>query len=393
MRPNRSVLRLATAQALAGANSTVVYATGAIIGHLLAPSPALATLPISVFVVGMALATLPVGAIARRHGRMTALMTGNVCGVLVGLLASAAIVIGSFALFCFAMLFGGAYQAVVMTFRFAATECVAPEARARALSTVLAGGIVAGVLGPELVNATMNRWPPHVYAVTYLASAAVAVLSAAVLRGVRFEFQPPAALRATGRSMAEIVQQPRFLVAILCGIVSYMMMNFIMTAAPLAMALCGISRLDSNRGIELHVIAMYAPSFVTGRLLVRFGPKPIVLVGLALTALSAVVAASGLTVGHFWLTLVLLGLGWNFGWLGASALVLTCHSPNEATRVQSINDFAVFGSMTVGSFLSGGLLSMFGWNTVAALILGPVAIAAAALLWLRASPAASAQRA
>ena len=386
-----SVLRLAIAQALSGANTTVVYATAAIIGHLLAPRPGMATLPISVFVIGMALSTLPVGAVARKHGRHAAFFLGNGCGVVSGLLASLALVQASFVLFCIAMLFGGAYAAVVLTFRFAAAECVPAADKPRALSLVLAGGVFAGVLGPQLVTATMNQWPPHAYAATYLCAAAVSVLSALVLRGVRFAGSPavtatagaaPSALPITSRPIREVVRQPRFVVAMLCGVVSYMLMNFMMTSAPLAMELCGLPREYSNYGIELHVVAMYLPSFFTGRLIARFGETPIVLAGLALTAAAALVGMSGQTVAHFWWALALLGVGWNFGFLGASAMVLQCHTPQEGPRVQSINDFVVFGTMVIGSFASGSLLSAYGWSTVAALTLPPVVVAAAALLWL-----------
>lgn len=379
---NASVLRLATAQALAGANSTVVFATGAIIGHSLAPSPALATVPISVFVVGMALGTLPSGALVRRHGRKASFLAGNVCGTLMGLLAALALFLGSFPLFCLAMLFGGVYASVVQSFRFAATECVGPDDRPKAMSFVLAGGVLAGVVGAQLINATMNAWPPYAYAVTYLGAAAVAMLSAAVLWGVKFE-RPPASSEGGGRPMHEVLRQPQLLVAMFCGVVTYMMMNFLMTSAPLAMELCGIARIHSNHGIEMHVIAMYAPSFFTGRLIARFGGPTLVMTGLGLTALSAAAAMSGITVDHFWLSLVLLGVGWNFGYLGASAMVLKSHASDEGPRVQSINDFVVFGTMAVGSFLSGGLLNAYGWSVVSALVLVPVAAAGASLVWLQ----------
>lgn len=372
----------AAAQALAGANSTVVFATGAIIGHTLAPSPALATVPISVFVVGMALGTLPSGTLVRRHGRKASFLAGNACGTLTGLLASLALVLRSFPLFCLAMLFGGAYASVVQSFRFAATECVGPNDKPRAMSYVLAGGVLAGVVGAQLINATMNAWPPHAYAVTYLGAAVVAMLSAVVLRGVRFERQP-APPEGAGRPVLDVLQQPQLLVAMFCGVVTYMMMNFLMTSAPLAMELCGIARIHANHGIEMHVIAMYAPSFFTGRLITRFGGPALVMTGLALTAVSAAAAMSGITVDHFWLSLVLLGVGWNFGYLGASAMVLKSHTPDEGPRVQSINDFVVFGSMSVGSFLSGGLLTTYGWGVVAGLVLAPVGAAAVLLIWLQ----------
>lgn len=387
---NLSVLRLAAAQALSGANSIVVYASGAIIGHMLAPRPEWATLPITMFVVGMALATLPAGHIARRHGRARAFLLGNLCGVLMGLLAALAIVQQSFALFCLATLLGGAYAAVVLTFRFAAAECVTPEEKPRALSLVLAGGVLAGVVGPQMVSATMNAWPPHAYALTYVCSAAVAVLSALVLRGVKLNAVKPPAAGAAVRPLGPILRQPLFMAALLCGTISYLLMNFMMTSAPLAMELCGISRHHSNIGIELHVVAMYAPSFFTGRLLQRFGELRVILAGLLLTACAAATGLMGLSVEHFWVGLVLLGLGWNFGFLGASALVLKCHAPEDGPRVQSINDFVVFGAMAIGSFASGGLLAAYGWQWVTGLMLPPVALAVLALLWLAKKPAIAA---
>lgn len=379
---NPNVWRLTIAQALSGANSVVVYATGAIIGNMLAPSASLATLPITVFVIGMALATLPIGMVGRRWGRTAAFMIGNACGTVMGLLSAYALTVGSFVLFCAAMLFGGAYAAVVLTFRFAAAECVDQAQRPKALSTVLAGGVVAGVLGPQLVNGTMSM-SGQAYVVTYLAAAIVAVLSALVLIGVRFNRPVPRPAALPAGDVFEIVRQPRFIIAMLCGVVSYMMMNFMMTSAPLAMDLCGIARTHSNTGIEMHVIAMYAPSFFTGRLISRFGAPSIIQCGLLLIGLAALVGISGMSIGHFWLALILLGIGWNFGFLGASALVLTCHAPEDGPRVQAINDFVIFGTMVVGSFLSGGLLDAFGWTVVSGLILPPVLIAMAGLVWLQ----------
>lgn len=373
-----NVLRLAVAQALAGANAVVVYATGAIVGNMLAPSPALATLPISIFVVGMALCTLPVGDIARRHGRRAAFLAGTGCGVLVGLLSALAVMLGSFWLFCAAMMFGGAYAAVVLSFRFAAADCSPPERRPRAMSAVMAGGVFAGIIGPQLVTHTMDLWPLHLFGATYLAQAAVAGLSAIVLFGVRLPM-PSAAEVAGGRPLGAIARQPRFVTAVVNGVVSYLLMNFIMTAAPLAMRLCGLPQETSNLGLQWHVIAMYAPSFFTGRLIARFGADRMVMTGLTLIAASAAIGLAGVDVAHFWGSLVLLGVGWNFGFLGASALVLESHRPEERTRVQSLNDFIVFGTMALGSFASGGVLAAFGWNTVLWVSFVPLAIALATL--------------
>lgn len=373
-----NVARLTIAQALAGANSVVVYATGAIVGNLLAPDPALATLPISIFVVGMAACTLPAGAIAQRYGRRAAFLAGTGCGVLVGLLAMIAVMIGSFWLFCLGTFFGGAYAAVVLSFRFAAADCVPPERRPRALSFVMAGGVFAGVIGPQLVTHTMYLWMPHMFAVTFLAQAAVAALSAVILLGVRLP-APSRAEAKGGRPLGVIVRQPRFIIAVICGVVSYLLMNFLMTAAPLAMLMCGLPQESANLGLQWHVIAMYAPSFFTGALISRFGATRIVLTGLGLIGLSAGIGLLGIEVAHFWLTLILLGVGWNFGFIGASTMVLDTHRPEEKARVQSFNDFIVFGTMAIGSFLSGGLLSAYGWSMVLWLSFVPLTLAVLAL--------------
>jgi len=377
-----NIIRLTLAQALAGANSVVVYATGVIIGHMLAPNKTLATLPISIFVVGMAACILPAGSIARRHGRRAAFLAGTGCGVLTGLLAAVAVVLGSFWLFCLATFFGGAYAAVVLSFRFAAADGVDAPRRARALSFVMGGGVVAGVVGPQLVTYTMYLWPAHMFAATFVAQAAVAALSAIVLLGVRLPM-PSAEEVASGRPLGTIARQPLFITAVICGAGSYMLMNFLMTAAPLAMQMCGHSQESSNLGLQWHVIAMYAPSFFTGRLITRFGAGRIVAAGLLLTGLSAAVGLMGIDIAHFWLTLILLGVGWNFGFIGASALVLECHRPEEKTRVQSLNDFIVFGTMAVGSFASGGLLAVYDWNMVLWVSFAPLVLAIAALMLAR----------
>lgn len=375
MKFNANVSRLALAQALAGANGTVVYATGAIVGHFLAPKPSLATLPITVFVLGMALASLPIGWITQRYGRLIAAYTGSACGVLMGLIAYLGLLNQSFVLFCLAMVFGGAYAATVLTYRFSAAECVPEQDRAMALSTVLAGGVLAGVFGAQMVSFTMNSLPGHAYAATYLASSIFALLSAGVLYGVKFPTKLPPVVNKEGVNLSLTLRQPRFIIAMLCGLVSYMLMNFLMTAAPLAMQLCGLSGFDTNQGVEMHIIAMYLPSFFTGRIITKFGAKSVVQAGLLLICLSAIAGMTGLTVNHFWISLILLGVGWNFGFLGASAMVLDCHKPEEAARVQSINDFVIFAAMATGSFISGGLLTRYGWNQVAELSIIPVIIA------------------
>ncbi|WP_039054799.1 MFS transporter [Enterobacter sp. Bisph1] len=371
---NNNIIRLSAAQALAGANSVVFYATGAIVGNAIAPSSSLATLPITMFVLGMAASILPLGALARKRGRKAAFMVGTGAGVITGLTAALAVVTGSFLLFCIAAFIGGAYAAVALSFRFAATDGVAPERRARALSLVMGGGVLAGVIGPMLVTGTMDLWPPHTFAITFIAQAFVAVLSAFILRGVKTT-ESVVSVKAAGRPLREIVRQPGFTRTVFSGAVTYMVMNFLMTAAPLSMHMHGISQQASNLGIQWHVIAMYGPGFFTGRLINRFGAMRIAALGLLITACSVFAGLSGTDVFHYWLSLILLGLGWNFGFTGASAKIIDFHRPEEKTQVQSLNDFVVFGVMIVGSFSSGALLNHYGWNAVLWGSLIPVCIA------------------
>ena len=375
----RNALLLAGAVALAGANATVIFATGAIVGSVLSPEPALATLPISVFVVGMAAGTLPIGWIARRYGRRAAFMTGASSGVLTGLLACLAVLLGSFPLYCLATFFGGLYQAAAQSYRFAAADTASDSFRPKAIAWVMAGGVFAGVLGPQLVTYTMDLWQPYLFAVSYLAQAAVALLAMTVLW--RVEAPPPLPLNTPdARPLAIIIRQPRFIAAVICGIVSYGLMNFVMTSAPLAMKLCGHSLTDSNLAIEFHVIAMYLPSFVTGSVIARFGAGRVIIAGMAMIIMAAIVNLAGNTVPHFWAGMILIGIGWNFGFIGASALVTETHRPAERNKVQSFNDFLVFGTMVVGSFSSGRILTDYGWNMVNDLVFPLVLIGVSALM-------------
>jgi MFS family permease len=377
-RARSNVFRLAAAQALGGANSAVIFATGSIVGSTLAPSISLATVPLSVYVVGLAVGTLPTGAISRAYGRRTAFIVGSGCGALCGVLAAIAILHSSFALFCTATFFGGLYGAVAQSYRFAAADGASAAYRPKAVSWVMAGGVFAGVLGPQLVQWTMDIWPPYLFACSFAAQAVVALVAMAVLASVDAP-KPAAADLHGGRPLFEIARQPRFIAAAICGVVSYSMMNLVMTSAPLAMRMCGLSLADSNFGIQWHIVAMYGPSFFTGTLIARFGAARIVALGLVLEAIAAMVGLSGITAPHFWVGLVILGLGWNFGFIGASALVLETHRPQERNKVQAFNDFLVFGVMAVGSFSSGQLLASYGWSTVNIVVFPPVLLGLAVL--------------
>lgn len=376
-----AVYRLAAAQALAGANATVIFATGSVIGRDFAPSPALATLPISCFIVGTAAMTLPAGAIAHRYGRRAVFLLGHSCGIFAGLVAALAIMMQSFPLFCFATLLGGAFAATVLTFRFAAAESVAPDLRAKALTTVLLGGIAAGLIGGTLASLTMNLVPGHHFMGTYLAIACTAAISALIV--IRIDLPRISAEgRQAGRPLKQIVVQPRFIAAVVCGLVCYLVMNFLMTAAPLAMRMHGLSQEDANLAVQWHVVAMYGPSFIAGALITRFGPSRIAAMGLMITAAAAGLGLAGMSPHHFWGTLIILGVGWNFGFAGASTLVMETHRPEEGPRVQSFNDFVIFGAVAIGSFASGGVLNQYGWQVVCLIVFPPVAAALAALLFL-----------
>jgi MFS family permease len=378
-RVRSNVVRLAAAQALTGANSAVIFATGSIVGATLAPDVSLATVPLSMYVVGLAAGTLPTGAISRAYGRRVAFIIGTGCGVLTGLLGAFAILHASFPLFCGATFLGGLYGAVSQSYRFAAADGASAEYRPKAVSWVMAGGVFAGVLGPQLVQWTMDVWQPYLFAFSFVLQAVVALVAMAVLSGIDAPRPAPSDLHG-GRPLFEIVRQPRFIAAALCGIIAYPMMNLVMTSAPLAMKMCGLSVSDSNFGIQWHIVAMYGPSFFTGTLIARFGAPRVVAAGLLLEAGAAVVGLSGITAMHFWATLVILGVGWNFGFVGASALVLETHRPQERNKVQAFNDFLVFGMMAIGSFSSGQLLANYGWSAVNLVVLPPVMLGLAVLM-------------
>ena len=368
-----NVLRLAAAQALTGANGSVIFATGSIIGATLAPDISLATVPLSMFVLGMAAGTLPTGAISRAYGRRVAFMIGSAFGALTGALGALAVLDGSFWLFCCATFLGGLYGAVAQSYRFAAADGASAAFRPKAVSWVMAGGVFAGVLGPQLVQWTMDIWPPYMFAFSFAMQALVALVAMAILAGVDAPKPAPTDLHG-GRPLFEIARQPRFIAAALCGVIAYPMMNLVMTSAPLAMKMCGLTVSDSNFGIQWHMVAMYGPSFFTGSLIARFGAPRIVALGLTLEAVAATIGLTGITAPHFWATLMVLGLGWNFGFVGASALVLETHLPQEKNKVQAFNDFLVFGTMAIGSFASGQLLANYGWNAVNLVVYPPVVL-------------------
>jgi MFS family permease len=379
----RNAMVLAVAQALAGGNNTVIVSTASIVGAVLAPDKGLATLPITAMVIGMWFGTLPVGALARRFGRRFALQTGSVFGVLSGLISYSAVMNGQFWLLLVGTFCGGLYAAAHQSYRFAAADTASEAFRPKVVSWVLAGGVFAAVIGPQLVIFTKDLLSPHMFAASYLGQSACALIAALVLMFVKM---PPLAVTRVEnpRPLAEIVRSPRFIVAVACGMASYAMMNMLMTSAPLAMVGCGHSVTDATLGIQWHVLAMYAPSFVTGGLIARFGIERITGIGLSLIALAAASAISGITVAHFWSALVLLGVGWNLAFIGATTMVTECHRAEERNKVQAFNDFLIFGSMAVSSFSSGQMLEYLGWQAINEVIFPTIFVVGAMLAWLAA---------
>ncbi|HEX2511024.1 MAG TPA: MFS transporter [Xanthobacteraceae bacterium] len=377
----RNVLVLSIAQALAGGNQVIVVTTGGIIGTMLAPHKGLATLPISVMVIGMWLGTLPIGALARRYGRRPALQIGAAMGALAGLICAAAILQGSFGLFLLGAFCSGVYAASHQAYRFAAADTASVAFRPKAVSWVLAGGVASAVVGPQLIIFTKDFLPPYIFSVTFLGQAALAAAAGAVLVLVKIPRPPSGQEQSSGRPLAEIIRGPRFITAAVCGAASYAMMNLVMTSAPLAMLACDHSVTDATLGLQWHVLAMYVPSFFTGALIVRFGVERIVALGLALIVASALIAISGIALWNFWTGLVLLGVGWNFAFIGATTMVTQCHTAAERNKVQAFNDFLVFGSMAVASFSSGQLLASFGWTAVNYVVFPTILAAALLLAW------------
>jgi MFS family permease len=377
----RNAMVLAVAQALAGGNNTVIVSTASIAGAVLAPDKGLATLPITGMVIGMWLGTLPVGFLARYFGRRFALQTGSLFGMLSGLVSYWAVMHGQFWLLVLGTFFGGLYAAAHQSYRFAAADTASEGFRPKVVSWVLAGGVFAAVIGPQLVIFTKDMLAPHIFAASYLGQSACAVLAAAVLIFVKIPPLPREHGTAS-RPLMQIVRVPRFVVAVACGIASYAVMNLVMTSAPLAMVGCGHSVTDAALGIQWHVLAMYAPSFVTGSLINRFGVERITGVGLALLVVTGFVGLAGITVVHFWGALILLGVGWNLAFIGATTMVTQCHRPEERNKVQAFNDFLIFGAMAISSFSSGQLLEYFGWQAVNEVVFPTVFVAGALLAWL-----------
>jgi predicted MFS family arabinose efflux permease len=384
-RARRQILLLVACQALLYINNVTLIAVNGLVGMALAPTPLLATLPVTTYIVGSALTTLPASLAMGRWGRRAGFMFGTTMGFAGTSLAAFGVFTSSFVLLCSGTFVVGLYNAFAQYMRFAAAEVAdayAPDLKERAISWVLAGGLAGGIVGPQVSKLTRDALPTT-FAGTYLALSAIALVACAVASRLHI---PPAQHAAGGgaaRPLKEIAAQPAFIVAVLVGAVSYGAMNLLMTATPLAMKVCGFGYPQAADVIMWHVIAMFAPGFFTGALLRRFGKERVMLAGCALMFVTVAVAHAGLTYWHFWIALFALGIGWNFMFTGATALLTSTYRPAEKARVQDINDLAVFLTMISSSAASGALLSATGWTDLNLYSLPAIALATAALMWLQ----------
>ncbi len=381
-RARRNVWVLAIAQALYGSSSIIIFTLGALTGQLLSENKALATMPITAYVIGAALATYPASLYMHKVGRRLGFITGAGMSMLGTGLAIVSIWQGSFPLFCIAMMLAGQYQGFSQYYRFAAADTASEAFRPKAISRVLVGGLIAAFVGPQIAIYTKDLLAPLTFAGAFAAAMGLSVISMMVLVFVDIPKPVAAHYDAAPRPLSRIVLRPHFIVAVFCAMTSYAIMNLVMTATPLAMIACGFTVTDTAYIIQWHVVAMYAPGFITGYLITGFGVRKIVALGLVLLAGCGIVALTGVDLGRFWLALVLLGVGWNFAFVGATTMVTQCYRPEEKAQVQGLNDFLVFGSVAMASLTSGILFQMSGWDSVNLIIFPFVLMALGLIVWL-----------
>lgn len=376
---------LAFAQAAFFMANTVVISTAPFVGLHYAPSPWLATVPLGVQFLGTMSATLPASLLMQRVGRRPGLMLGMALGVLAGLMGAWAIVRASFVLFCLAGVLYGGFSAFAQYLRFTAADAAdaagfadRTAARGRAIAWVMGGGVVSAVLGPELADRTRELTAPILFAGSYLAIAGLAGLGLLAIAGLDLPRQQASAIptAAERRRLSEIARQPAAVTAFLAALVGYVTMNLLMTATPLAMLACGHGFTDTKHVIQWHVLGMFLPSFVTGRLIGRFGVDRVILAGVALNLVCVGIAVAGVEVANFIVALFLLGVGWNFMFVGGTTLLTTCHSAAEKAKVQGLNDLLVFTSVAASASLAGFVQSTLGWQTMNLLAIPPLLLIA-----------------
>lgn len=395
-RARRNVMVLVAMQAILGSQMPMVFVVGGLAGQRLAPNPCLATLPISLIVFG-SMTTAPwLSAVMQRHGRKVGFMIGAGGGAAGAAVAAYGLMAGSFAVFLLGSYFTGIYMSAQGFYRFAAADVASDTFRPKAISYVMAGGLASALIGPQLVKLTGPATDIPFMGV-YLAIVALNLVGALLF--LLLDLPRPQAAHVDaprGRDRGTLLRDPRIITAMIVAMVSYALMNLVMTSTPLAVVGIGLTQANAADIVMAHVLAMFVPSFFTGHLIARFGTQKIMSLGLMILAAAGLVALMGMELGHFYIALILLGLGWNFGFIGATTLLSIAHAPEERGRVQGMNDAMVFGFVTVASLASGGLMNcsggsvVAGWTAVNLAMLPFLALAAAALIWLRLRPRAAA---
>jgi len=400
-RAKRNVAVLVAAQALLGAQMPMIFVVGGLAGSMLAGNPCFATLPISMIIFG-SMTTAPwMSPLMQSRGRRFGFVVGAVGGAVGAAIAAYGLMQSSFFLLLLGSYFTGIYMSAQGFYRFAATDTASEGYRPKAISYVMAGGLLSAIFGPQLNKLVSDattlpliggQLPPVSFLGTYIAVIALNLVGMTLFafldlpKGSRGT--TPDANAPKGRSKLELLQDPTILVAVICAMVSYSLMNLVMTSTPLAVMGCGFLVDDANDIVSAHVLAMFAPSFFTGHLITRFGVTRIIASGLVILCAAGAVALSGVTLTNFFGALILLGIGWNFGFIGATTLLAGAHAPHERGRAQGMNDTIVFGCVTLASLASGGLMNcsggtaVEGWNAVNLAMIPFLTLAGGALIWL-----------
>ncbi len=378
----RTILLLAIAQALYSSCIITVFATAGLVGLNIAPSPAWATLPVTTFVLGAMFTTVPASMLMQRLGRKPIFLMGAGVSILGAALAVWSIITSNFAAFCFATALQGVFQATSGFYRFAAAEAADENSKSIAISWVLTGGVVAAIGGTVISNYTSEMIPLHTFAGSYAAAVILALINMAVVMCLTIPKPVASTVGGSARPWSELLRQPKMLVAMASAMVSYGLMNLMMTAAPVAMIGCGFTKGDASWVIQWHVLAMYVPSFFTGQLIKKFGAEKITALGMVMLMLAAGAGLAGISFGHFAVALIILGLGWNFGFIGGTTMLTDTYRPSERGKVQAANDFGISLLMVIASSSSGVILAELGWAAVPLALFPPAAIALAMIAWL-----------
>ncbi len=388
VRARRNVRVLVAAQVILGSQMPVSFILGGLAGQLLAPNKCLATLPVTVIIVGSMLSAPLLSELMQRRGRIPGFVIGAAGGGLGSAICAWALWTGSFGLFLAGSLLTGLYMSAQGFYRFAASDGASEAYRPKAISYVMAAGLASAVLGPQLVKLTTDALAPVPFAGAYVVAALLNLAGVWVFAWLDSPRpKPPAPDGPRARSRLELLRTPRIAVAMVCAMVSFALMNLVMTSTPLAMVGCGFATAQAADVVMWHVVAMFGPSFFTGHLIARFGAEKVIAAGLVILAAAGVVALSGVSLGHFTLALILLGLGWNLGFIGATAMLASAHAPEERGRVQGMNDFAVFALVALASLASGGLMNcsggdaVAGWTAVNLAMVPLLALAGSVLIW------------